>query len=320
MGHGTSGQNANHAPSNYRNLFDHFRVPFQLALQGYVVVATDYAGLGVSKDASGAFITHEYLACPSQANDLIHSVTAARAAFPELSEQFVVVGHSQGGGAAWAVAQKVAITPIPGYLGAVAIAPYTDLLKEESEFGPVVAAVMCRGIASAFPDFDVQEILTPEGEKRIKVMCDTDAGLAAGVALLLGADVVKPAWKRNFKMQEFSRLTSNGGKAIQGPLLVIHGNADERLSLAVCERAVKKTAGNLPSAQLDFVKLPGVSHTTALPASQSLWMDRIADRFAGRDVAPGCQNSTLTSARQSHVYHKEEDWYLEPATQFYQTP
>lgn len=104
--HGTSGANVEHAPSNYKNLLHHFSGPYQLALQGYVVVSTDYAGLGVKKDSVGKHVMHEYLACPSQAKDVVHSVTAAREAFPELSERFVVIGHSQGGGAAWAVAQR----------------------------------------------------------------------------------------------------------------------------------------------------------------------------------------------------------------------
>ena len=36
--HGTSGASADHAPSNYKNLWQHFVAPYQLALQGYVVV------------------------------------------------------------------------------------------------------------------------------------------------------------------------------------------------------------------------------------------------------------------------------------------
>lgn len=93
---------------------------------------------------------HEYLASPSQGNDFIHSISAARTAFHELSKQFVVIGHSQGGGAAWAVAQKAAAGHIPGYLGAIAISPYTNFLI----FSPRIGAAICRAVASVFPDFD----------------------------------------------------------------------------------------------------------------------------------------------------------------------
>lgn len=317
--HGATGINANHAPSNYKNLWQHFLAPYQLALQGYVVVATDYAGLGVQTDASGTPIMHEYLASPSQGSDVIHSINAARTAFPELSKHFVVIGHSQGGGAAWAVAQKAAAGHIPGYLGAIAISPYTNFLIEESAFSPCIGAAICRAVASVLPDFDPQDILTPEGEKCVALMFQTDAGLTAAMALFYGADLLKPDWKQNPHMQEFADLTGNGGKAIQGPLLVIHGEADMMTSPAGVEVAVAKTARLFPSAQIESVWLPDVRHAPALGASQRVWMDWIADRFAGLEVPPGRRTSRLKSARPSTVYHKEKNWYLEPARQFYQT-
>lgn len=87
--HGASGLDANAAPSHHKDLWQHSEAPYQIALQGYVVVATDYAGLGVGQQFSGQPIVHEYLAPPGHAKDIVHSVTAARAAFPELSQDFV---------------------------------------------------------------------------------------------------------------------------------------------------------------------------------------------------------------------------------------
>lgn len=216
---------------------------------------------------------HEYLASPSQANDVIHSVTAARAAFPELSKRFVVIGHSQGEGAAWAVAQKAAANPIPSYLGAIAISPYTNFLIEESAFSPRIGAAMCRGIASSFPDFDPREILTPEGEKRVSLMFQLDAGTAAAIALFHDADLVKPGWKENHHIRNHGSMTSSGGKPIRGPLLVIHGEADPMNSAAAVQIAIENTANLFPSAQIKSVWLPDVKHAPALGASQHLWMD-----------------------------------------------
>lgn len=262
--HGTSGANVEHAPSNYRNLLHHFSGPYQLALQGYVVVSTDYAGLGVKKDSVGKHVMHEYLACPSQANHVVHSVTAAREAFPELSERFVVIGHSQGGGAAWPVAQRAVLTPVPGFLGAIAISPYTNFLNEESEFSPRIGAAMCRSIASYFPEFDPREILTSEGEKRVELMFGTGAGVAAAMALFYGADLVKPGWKQHPLIRKYGDLTNNGSKPIQGPLLVIHGESDTMISPAAVKVAVSRTAELFPSAQLKSVWLPNVRHATAM--------------------------------------------------------
>lgn len=318
--HGTSGADANTAPSNHKNLWQHFLAPYQIALQGYVVVASDYAGLGVQKYASGDPIVHEYLSSPSQGSDVIHSVKAAQTAFPELSKQFVVMGHSQGGGAAWAVAQRVATDPVPGYLGAIAVSPYTGFLNENGKFSPLIGAAMCQGIASAVPDFDPKAILTPEGEKRLAIMYQTGAGVASAVALLYGAEVVKPDWKENPHIRKYGLSTANGGKPIKGPLLVIHGESDVMNSAVTVADAVERTADIFPSSQLEFVSLPHVTHTPALGASQRLWMDWIRDRFAGVEVKPRYQRSSLTSARPDTAYHKEMNWYLEPATQFYHTP
>ena len=126
--HGTDKATVNHAPSNHATLSQHFLAPFQLAAQGYVVVGPDYAGIGVHKHASGEPIVHEYLGSPAHANDVVYAVQAAQKNFPEFSQDFVVIGHSQGGGAAWATAQRLVDRPVPGYLGGVAISPVTTIL------------------------------------------------------------------------------------------------------------------------------------------------------------------------------------------------
>ncbi|KAI9742058.1 MAG: hypothetical protein M1834_000448 [Cirrosporium novae-zelandiae] len=67
---------------------------------GYIVVAPDYASLGVGKDSQGNAVNHTYLANPTAANDMFFAVETAQTAFLNLSKQFIMRGHSQGGGAA----------------------------------------------------------------------------------------------------------------------------------------------------------------------------------------------------------------------------
>ena len=128
--HGTSGVYGECAPSHIRNLWYQYSAPFTLALQGYVVVAPDYAGLGVTEYANGTEIRHPYLSNPSHANDMFYSVEAAQAAFPELSSYFVLMGHSQGGGAAWSAAQRQAKRAVAGYLGTIAGSPVTNTIDQ----------------------------------------------------------------------------------------------------------------------------------------------------------------------------------------------
>ena len=98
--YGTSRTAADCAPSHLKNVWQHFLAPYQSARQSYVVVAADYAGLGAERTGLGKAITHEYQSGPSQVNDVLYSVQAARSTFPQLSKNFVIRGHSQGGGAA----------------------------------------------------------------------------------------------------------------------------------------------------------------------------------------------------------------------------
>ena len=316
--HGTSGFDANAAPSHHKNLGQHFLAPYQIALYGYVVVATDYAGLGVRKYPSGEPIVHEYMASPSQANDIIHSVGAAQEAFPELSKHFVVIGHSQGGGAAWSVAQRAATHDIPGYLGGIAVSPYTSVLEEPDKYAKIIAAAMCPGLASAIPEFRPGVLLTAEGERRLKMVHQTGAATSSAVALLSGVEILKPNWRDNTLFREHQLRTSNGGKAIKGPLLVTHGKSDPVLSVTVVENAVKKTAERFPSAQIQYVSLPNVTHVSALAASQHVWMDWIADRFARREVESTCRWDELACAHNAQQI--DQNWYLESATKPYHAP
>ncbi|KAL8848364.1 MAG: hypothetical protein Q9221_006613 [Calogaya cf. arnoldii] len=287
--HGTSGADPDTAPSNHKNLWQHFLGPYQLTLQGYVVVATDYAGLGASKDAAGEPIMREYLVSPSQANGIAHSTKAALEAFPEISKQFLVVGHSQGGGAACS-------------------------LNEEGKFGSLMGVAMCRGIASSFPGFDTKETLTPEGEKHVAVMFQSHAGVAGAMALFARGDLIRADWRENAHVQKHGFLTSNGGKEIRGPLLVIHGESDPMNSPGAVKKAAEMTARLFPSASFELVWLPEVTHAPALGASQRLWMDWISDRFRGVEVVSCYKESRLASAQPATVYHKEQNWYLETAS------
>lgn len=322
--HGTIGSSANCAPSNHKTLWQHFLAPYQLAIQGYVVVGTDYAGLGVHKHASGEPIVHQYLACPSHANDIVYAVQAARKTFPELSQDFVVVGHSQGGGATWATAQRQVDKPIPGYLGGVAISPVTTLLDQPEPFLSVIGTAMTTGMASVFPEFKPAEILTEHGQQSLAVLDQAGAGVASGIALLIGADggagLLKSKWVENPQVQKYHAMVSNGGKKIAGPLLVVHGETDDKLSSAGTTAAVEKTAEAFPESPLEYILIPNVTHVPALQASQRIWMEWIADRFAGRGVKNQVQRSQLSGARPAASYQKEQNWYLEPATQFFHAP
>ena len=316
--HGTSSLTQDGAPSHHQNFWQHFLAPFQLVLNGYVVVATDYAGLGVHHDMKGDPIVHPYLAAPSHANDVVYSVKAAHTAFPKLSKDFVVIGHSQGGGAAWAVAQKAASSPSLRCLGCVPVSPTTRVLDEPDPFGSLLCLGICDGLKATLPDVDLDALLTPSGRKLSDFVRASGAGVAT-CAALMQPGVIQPHFKKDKHVIEYQEMIATGGKAIGCPMLVVHGEADPRLSPENVKRGVERTRDIQPHSQIELVLLPGITHNGALTGSQRLWMEWIADRFAGRPVN-GSTFQRLESARPQDQYSIEQNWYLKQATEFYHAP
>ena len=318
--HGTSGLFANCAPSNYRNLLYQFATIFELALQGYVVVAPDYLGLGVSKDAQGKPLMHPYFGTPSHANDLFYSVQAARAAFPSLSKRFVVMGHSQGGGAAWAAAVRQAQRPVKGYLGAVVGSPVTDFIGLVKTTGSAtVAAFIARTLTSLYPSVKLSDILTPAGIGRLSLTAEIQGCLSTATELFADQDLAQPDWTNNQYVQSYNNLTNPAGRPIAGPMLVIQGDNDSSVPFPVVTDSVHETCRKFPDSQLHYSIFAGTSHVPAMFASQRLWLDFVEARFAGRAFGKGCRTTNYTSARAYQYYQKEQSWFVEYAVDAYET-
>jgi pimeloyl-ACP methyl ester carboxylesterase len=95
--HGTTGVADICAPSWQARSYRDVRYLNTWLEQGYAVVATDYQGLGTPGP-------HPYLAVRPEAYSVLDSVRAVLKVFPEVANRIVVVGQSQGGGAAFATA------------------------------------------------------------------------------------------------------------------------------------------------------------------------------------------------------------------------
>ncbi|KAI4109247.1 MAG: hypothetical protein L6R37_000678 [Teloschistes peruensis] len=197
------------------------------------VVAPDYVGLGVEKTADGRDIVHQYLASPAHASDVFHAAQAAQAAFLQLTSEFVVMGHSQGGGAARAAAQRQAIRPVKGYLGSIAISPLANLSELPQSDNPLIDCV------GAFMTPGMQAL----------------AGMPVAIALLIDIQLLKQGWRNDSYVKEYVNLTANGGAKIERPLYVIQGEDDPNMHLSTTTSAVDKTNRNYPDSQLDYVCL-----------------------------------------------------------------
>ena len=317
--HGTSGVAPECAPSNIETLWYQFQGLYELALHGYAVVATDYAGLGVSKDASGAAIVHEYTTGVAQANDLFYSVPAARQAFPALSEDFVAMGHSEGGGAAWAFAEKLAKEPMTGYRGTLALSPFTRVLDLPPE-EPVIPAILLfliPNLQANYGPFAPEDILTPNGIRSYDALTRYH-GCTTIVYQILGADLLKAGWQNNTAVQKYQSVAANGGKRIGGPLLIVQGGADPIIFPPTVEAAIKDTLQKFPDSQIEYHLLPHVTHTPTMYAGLPVYLGWINARFAGKAAKAGYHSSVSTLARPPSSMQKEANWFIQKQLEPYQ--
>ncbi|TGO63752.1 hypothetical protein BCON_0011g00960 [Botryotinia convoluta] len=306
--HGTSGIFSECAPSHLRILHQHFLTPYALVLSGYVVVATDYAGLRVShcSQPQNKPLIHHCLANPAAANDVIYSIVAARSAFPSIGSKFVSIGHSQGRGAVWAIAQHNAKENIEGYLGGIAISLTTDI---RSNFDPIGAAVW-EGMMLV--------IKTIEGDGAV--------GMGLFLPLALKGKLLRQGWRDNEWVIKYNDLIMNGGREISGPLLIIHGEKEPLIDFTLMEKAVYDTAMKYPGSELELMRLP-TTHDSAITGSQWIWMDWIRERFEGK-VIERCgemhsgkgklnRERSIVLERPEENYGFETNWFMARATESY---
>ena len=283
------------------------------------MVATDYAGLGVATDASGNSIIHEYITGPAQANDVYYSVIAARKAFSELSPDFVVIGSSEGGGSAWAFAEKVVQEPLEGYLGTVALSPITrtlDLPPDEAII-PFLLICLTPNLQRIYGGFHPEDIFTPMGIESLQTLYQLN-GCSTVIYQLIGPDLLKEGWQNNTAIQEYQKGGGNGGKEVEGPMLVIQGGSDPIIHTPTVEAAIKETMQNFPSSQIEYHLLPNVTHAPAMYAGLRIYADWISARFDGKPTTPGYTSTVAKLARPAASQQAEANWFIQKQLEQYQ--
>ena len=277
--HGTEGGGRNCAPSLPTNpavdLVDYFTYesPYQQDVgvpgltdmldEGYVVVATDYAGLGTPG-------IQQYTVLNSEANNIWDSVKAAQQIDETgAGDDVAVLGWSQGGGASVWMAQNTEYGEPLNLVGAAALAPAADNGPQfagqvaagpaDSTSGPHAAALQLnvfRGFLGAYPELKASDVLTPAGE---------DALIGAGIecishlAYVINTNIATPfeTFFKPIPADWQKRLNENtaGNSAPVAPVLVMQGTDD----------TVVDWKYNLPFLQRKFPQadvriLPGANH------------------------------------------------------------
>ncbi|EGX88095.1 hypothetical protein CCM_09231 [Cordyceps militaris CM01] len=313
--HGTVGVYPGCAPSSGPALFDYDTWQPLLA-RGYAVVATDYAGLGNNATL------HKYCSFPAQAHDVYYAMVAARAAFGHvLRREWLAVGHSQGGGAVWKLAESAALlgSETRHYLGTVALAPATRIvdmavagfLDSSAGSGGDDADTGGGGFASYAPSLAIGlqryqpsynlTLLGPTMRRRMAIAerAQTCATALAGLTLDLSLDEVVSldgAVDDLALMQKWQNETAPSEGRAWAPLLVVQGLNDTSILPATTRDAVERACRGGNAVQLSLY--PGVEHSPLVAASAPEWLSWIDARFAGQPLAGNC--STVTRAPFGH--------------------
>jgi len=318
--HGTSGFFADGSPSAHRSLFYGNIMPFTLAQTGYVVIAADYAGLGVQTSWDGSHVPHQYQNRVAQAFDSLNALRAARSIFTDrITDEFVNVGHSQGGAAAWGVSEVLAENADNkfedlecGYLGSVIFAPGIDTLPSVPQaFGPWIG----KDLHLMYPDFQLSDWLSPLGIDRTQLLTELQGGQYVSELLFLAnaTEILNPAWNETWFAATYTKFSNPGNRKYKAPMILFSGTTDQGGTLYKHGLSTfESTCDDYYSGSFEFVTLKGVGHFPSMDSSRHQWLGWIEDRFHKKSVdSHSCTKSTVES-------FLPEDSYQDLSTSFAQ--
>ncbi|MEY3418498.1 MAG: hypothetical protein RJA46_269 [Pseudomonadota bacterium] len=283
--------------------------------QGYVVVATDYQGLG----GGGK---HQYAVAQTNGRDVINSARAA-SSMKEVGagKKTVVYGWSQGGGATIAAASLPDYQALQGtaadnlqYLGFVALAPedvaamLPNVPADEAGAKKLMngftqanvpnvflfAHYMMGlwGTQAAFPDLKLSDVLTDEGVKVVDK-------LSRNKCMHVLADTFSYAYGDNYKtllkpepsnsLAWVKAFVNGSVKPVKptAPVVIYWGTKDTAVPPIMHELYQKQMCGM--GANVGRIQLPGEqTHFTTPGVSAPMYLDWVKDRIAGKPLANSC--------------------------------
>jgi acetyl esterase/lipase len=261
--------------------------------QGYVVVATDYPGLGVPG------MIHPYLIGISEGRAVLDSVRAARA-MPDASasNRFAVWGHSQGGHASLYTGELAAsYAPDLKLVGVAAAAPATYLAElfdadSKTPTGKELTAMTIYSWSKLY-NTPATTLVEPGAVSAFEQMAhDCIESLAEFQAI---TDAEKPLQGTKFLKTDPTEtepwrgimLRNTPGQAPAGaPVFIAQGTADTTVRPEITKQFGEHLCKQ--GTRVSFVELPGVSHTFAAKNSVHAALAWMGDRFRGAPAPSSC--------------------------------
>ena len=292
--HGTVGLAPQCAPTRIANPIGNLPWVSEMLARGWVVTATDYAGLGTPG-------RNGYLIAGDEGHDVINAVRAARA-LPgaRASTRWVSWGHSQGGHAALAAGDMAAsYAPELNLVAIAAAAPAADLqgllaLQWNQSASWVIGADVVGTWPQAYPELDRDAVLSANGQNHwqgILGQCIVGSAITAIVRQdLLGQDFFRmnpwdqPQWRVRFA-ENTPRPTPQGV-----PLLIAQSITDEVVLPRTTATIIRRWCR--VGTAMSTLWVNDVSHnTTAMVVGPSVvqWID---GRLTGAPAPDNCSSPT----------------------------
>ena len=283
--------------------------------QGYVLVATDYQGLG----GGGK---HQYAISATQGRDLINSARAAGSmGLSGSSKKVAFYGWSQGGGSVIAAASSTAYiqqknTAFDGMevVGAVSMAPdaLSGMIPKEALTDPAAASKTWQSMVTVFadnifnfshfamnvwamdgvfPGIKMTDVFTADGAKTINAIQATKCMHAGADTYVfnVGASYKGmfnpqptnlPAW-----MKAIVAGSTPNDKPV-APMLMFWGDKDTVMPPIQSEIYQKQKCAI--GGNVQRIHLPGANHFTTPELAQPIFTQWIKDRFDGKAAPNGC--------------------------------
>jgi alpha-beta hydrolase superfamily lysophospholipase len=294
LAHGTTGVERDCAPSVVDDPFGAgaFYALDRVIDQGWALVATDYVGLGSEGD-------HAYLVGEPAGRNVLDAVRAARQ-LPDLdlSDETVVWGHSQGGGAAlWTGVLAPSYAPDVGVIGVAALAPASDLVGlldglAQNPAGTVFASFVLDGFADYYDDVDVDDYVAPAARAsfdEVAGRCLTDPATLLSIvgSVTVGEQFFANDLASGALLERLRQNVPDG--TIEAPLLVAQGEADSLVLPPVQDGYVEaRCAAGYP---VDYRTYEGLDHVPLVEADSPLipeLVDWTIARLEGDTPTPTC--------------------------------
>ena len=291
--HGTIGQGRGCAPSRRADPIGPNTWYAQAIASGFVVVATDYAGIGTAGP-------NLFLVGQAESLDIVNSVRALeQVPGADPSRKWVVFGHSQGGHSAlWTGELAAQEMPERSLIGVAAAAPAADLpmiisQQWNSGVGWGVGAEVAQSWTAEYPNLDIGAAISSEGNRWTSQIADACLGVGVPVPPLLGfvaAAVGVPYFNGNPTVDP--RIAKVAAEQTPKPLpatlplLIAQGTADTVIPPE--SNAALQETWCAAGSNLTMMWMGGVGHVAAGTTAAPTIVPWLRALFDGAAPTPQC--------------------------------